>query len=166
MMSLIRLQPALVQPADEVSDHPLRALTPRERQVAVAVAAGASNRQVATALSLAPRTVECHLAHIYMKLGIGSRVQLAVTMGIGSTDSIGSTWSSLTATEQDVAALVGGGMSNRAAAAQLCLSPKTVEYYLGRVYRKLRIASRCQLPGVLASLSSEGLCGTATRSAS
>jgi DNA-binding CsgD family transcriptional regulator len=155
-MSLIRLQPALVQPADDVSDHLLRALTPRERQVALAVAAGASNRQVATALSMAPRTVECHLAHIYTKLGIASRVQLAVVLGTPSTGIIGSTWSSLTTMEREVAVLVGAGMSNRLAAKLLHLSPKTVEFYLGRIYRKLRITSRCQLPGVLASRSSEG----------
>ena len=44
--------------------------------------------------------------------------------------------------------LVGAGMSNRLAASQLYLylSPKTVEFHLGRIYRKLGVTSRCQLP--------------------
>jgi hypothetical protein len=45
------------------------------------------------------------------------------------------------------------GIDNRSVAARLNLSPKTVEYYLGCIYRKLRITSRCQLPGVLANSS-------------
>jgi DNA-binding NarL/FixJ family response regulator len=79
-------------------------LTPRERQVAEAVAAGGSNREVAAALSMAPRTVECHLAHIYRKLSVVSRVQLAVAVGAPSTANVVSAWSSLSPIEQDIAA--------------------------------------------------------------
>jgi DNA-binding NarL/FixJ family response regulator len=136
--------------AEQSADHPLITLTLRERQVAQAVAAGASNREVAAALSMAPKTVECHLAHIYTKLDVTSRVQLAVVMGGQATAPLDSPLSCLTPTEQVVVALVGTGMSNRAVAARLYLSPKTVECYLGRIYRKLRIRSRCQLPGILA----------------
>ncbi|WP_310961945.1 AAA family ATPase [Nocardioides terrisoli] len=52
-------------------------LTPAEQQVARLVARGASNREVAAALSISPRTVEVHLGRIYRKLGIRSRAQLA-----------------------------------------------------------------------------------------
>ena len=51
-------------------------LTPQERRVAEAVAEGASNREVAEALFLSPRTVEFHLASIYRKLGIPGRTAL------------------------------------------------------------------------------------------
>lgn len=51
-------------------------LTPQELQVARAVGAGASNRDVAAQLYLSPRTVEYHLRKIFTKLGISSRVEL------------------------------------------------------------------------------------------
>ncbi len=52
------------------------ALSPRELQVADQVAQGRTNKQVAAALFLSPKTVEYHLKHIYGKLGIGSRGEL------------------------------------------------------------------------------------------
>jgi DNA-binding CsgD family transcriptional regulator len=130
---------------------PVQMLTPRERQVAVAVAAGMTNTQAAAALSIAGKTVECHLGRIYAKLGIASRVQLAaVSAGTGRPVNPSQMWSLLTARERLVAAAVGVGMTNRQAATSLHLSPKTVEYHLGRVYRKLGIISRRQLPAIVA----------------
>jgi DNA-binding CsgD family transcriptional regulator len=52
-------------------------LTPAERRVAELVAAGRTNREVAAALFLGERTVASHLTHIYAKLGIRSRTELA-----------------------------------------------------------------------------------------
>jgi len=52
-------------------------LTAAERRVAVLVAEGRTNREVATALFLGERTVASHLTHIYSKLGIRSRTELA-----------------------------------------------------------------------------------------
>ena len=52
-------------------------LTPAERRVAALVAGGRTNREVAAALVLGERTVETHLTHIYAKLGIRSRTELA-----------------------------------------------------------------------------------------
>ena len=53
------------------------ALTARERDVCELVAAGSTNREVAAALFLSPRTVEHHLRSAYRKLGIRSRTELA-----------------------------------------------------------------------------------------
>ena len=44
-----------------------------------------------------------------------------------------------------MARLVASGMSNRAAAAQLYLSPKTVEYHLARVFTKMGLRSLDEL---------------------
>jgi DNA-binding CsgD family transcriptional regulator len=55
-------------------------LTPAERRVAVLVAEGRTNREVAAALVLGERTVETHLSHVYSKLGIRSRTELARTL--------------------------------------------------------------------------------------
>jgi DNA-binding CsgD family transcriptional regulator len=52
-------------------------LTPSERRVASLVAAGRTNREVAVALFLGERTVASHLTHIYAKLGVRSRTELA-----------------------------------------------------------------------------------------
>jgi DNA-binding CsgD family transcriptional regulator len=51
-------------------------LTPQELQVALAVAEGASNREVASRLFLSPKTIEFHLGNVYRKLEIRSRREL------------------------------------------------------------------------------------------
>ena len=55
-------------------------LTPRERDVAELIAEGLSNEQIAQRLVLTPGTVANHVAHILAKLGVQSRVQIAVRM--------------------------------------------------------------------------------------
>ena len=52
-------------------------LTPAEQRVAVLVASGRTNREVAATLFLGESTVASHLTHIYAKLGVRSRTQLA-----------------------------------------------------------------------------------------
>jgi DNA-binding CsgD family transcriptional regulator len=52
-------------------------LTPAERRVAALVAEGRTNREVAAALFLGERTVASHLTHIYAKLDVRSRTELA-----------------------------------------------------------------------------------------
>jgi DNA-binding CsgD family transcriptional regulator len=51
----------------------------------------------------------------------------------------------LTATEERVAVLAASGHTNRQVAAELFLSPRTVEDNLARVYRKLGVSSRAEL---------------------
>ena len=52
-------------------------LTAHEVQVALMVAEGRTNREVAAALFLAPKTVEHHLSAIFRKLGVKRRTELA-----------------------------------------------------------------------------------------
>ncbi len=52
-------------------------LSPAERRVADLVAEGRTNREVAATLFLSERTVATHLSHIYAKLGVRSRTELA-----------------------------------------------------------------------------------------
>ena len=63
-------------------------LTPREQEVASLVAEGLSNRQIAERLVVSERTAETHVQNILMKLGFGSRSQVAawaVREGIGGS---------------------------------------------------------------------------------
>jgi DNA-binding NarL/FixJ family response regulator len=53
------------------------ALTASERRVAAFAAEGQSNRDIAQALFVTPKTVEVHLSNAYRKLGIRSRRELA-----------------------------------------------------------------------------------------
>jgi DNA-binding NarL/FixJ family response regulator len=52
-------------------------LTSQETRVALLVAQGMSNREVAAALFLSPKTVERHLGSVFRKRGFRSRVDLA-----------------------------------------------------------------------------------------
>ncbi|MGB6206958.1 LuxR C-terminal-related transcriptional regulator [Mycobacterium sp.] len=52
-------------------------LTPTERDVVRLVSEGLANNDIATRLFVSPRTVQSHLTHVYTKLGLTSRVQLA-----------------------------------------------------------------------------------------
>jgi DNA-binding NarL/FixJ family response regulator len=135
--------------AEHDADGVLKSLTPRERQVAAVVAAGLSNQRAAAALSMATKTVECHLGRIYRKLGVTSRVQLAVAIGLQASPDPEARWPSLSSSEQQIVVLIGFGMTTRLAANHLYLSPKTIEYHLGRIYRKLQITSRRQLLDVI-----------------
>jgi len=57
------------------------ALTPSELRVAVLVAEGRTNREVAQALFLSEKTVEGHLRGVFRKLEIGSRTEVADHLG-------------------------------------------------------------------------------------
>lgn len=64
--------------AREEAQAALAVLTEREREIAVAVAEGLSNAEVAERLYVSPATVKAHLATIQTKLGVRNRVQVAV----------------------------------------------------------------------------------------
>jgi DNA-binding CsgD family transcriptional regulator len=52
-------------------------LTPQELQIALALAGGRTTRETAASMFLSPKTVEYHLRHVYQKLNIHSREELA-----------------------------------------------------------------------------------------
>jgi two-component system nitrate/nitrite response regulator NarL len=53
-----------------------RILSPREREIALLVGRGLSNKDVARELGLSPGTVKIHIHNIFQKLGERSRLRL------------------------------------------------------------------------------------------
>jgi DNA-binding CsgD family transcriptional regulator len=84
---------------------------------------------------------------------LGSRVSVENRRASGAESP-----RSLTARELDVARLVAEGRPNKAVAAALFLSEKTVEHHLSRVYAKFGVRSRAELTAVVAR---EGLAAAA-----
>jgi len=69
----------LLADADGLGDQ-LDALTPRERSVAIEVARGATNKEVARRLDITERTVKAHLSAAFEKLGVRDRLQLVLAL--------------------------------------------------------------------------------------
>ena len=63
----------LLDSEERQRDSPLAALTPREREVLAAMAAGKSNAAIADELVLTKRAVEKHVGAIFLKLGLPGR---------------------------------------------------------------------------------------------
>ena len=61
-------------------------LTSQETRVALLVAQGLSNREVAAALFLSPKTIEHHLASVFRKRGFRSRTELARTFATAAAE--------------------------------------------------------------------------------
>jgi DNA-binding CsgD family transcriptional regulator len=59
---------------------PANGLTCTERRVAALVARGHTNREVAMAMFVTENTVQTHLRHIFQKLGVRSRTELAARL--------------------------------------------------------------------------------------
>jgi DNA-binding NarL/FixJ family response regulator len=60
------------------------ALTPSEQRVAELAATGMTNRDMAAALFISPKTVEANMSRVYRKLGIHSRAELGRWVGDAS----------------------------------------------------------------------------------
>ena len=71
------VDPALVQQlvAARRVDDPLAELTPREREVLALMAEGRSNSDIWEHLVLSPRTVEAHVGHVFLKLGLSESAE-------------------------------------------------------------------------------------------
>lgn len=63
-------------------------LSAREAQVARAVAAGRSNKEVAALLFISERTVKAHLGAVFEKLGVRDRLQLALRLAAPTLDPV------------------------------------------------------------------------------
>jgi DNA-binding CsgD family transcriptional regulator len=70
-------------------------LTPQELQIALLLAAGRTTREAAAAVFLSPKTIEYHLRHVYQKLAINSRAELAKALDAQTSESIATSHAAL-----------------------------------------------------------------------
>lgn len=73
----LRRAPSPPHPAPRPAGPAPAPLTPRQLEVAVLVARGLTNRQIATELVITERAAAAHIEHILDRLGAGSRAQIA-----------------------------------------------------------------------------------------
>lgn len=82
--ALARIPLPAAEPASEAAPVPANnawaALSAREAQVARAVTAGRSNKEVASQLFISERTVKAHLSAVFEKLGVRDRLQLVLRL--------------------------------------------------------------------------------------
>jgi len=64
--------------ASEDSDKLLKSLTEREKEIAILVSKGLSNKVIGAQLYVSERTVKSHLSSIFAKVGVQSRLKLAL----------------------------------------------------------------------------------------
>jgi DNA-binding CsgD family transcriptional regulator len=81
-----------------------------------------------------------------------ARAELAATGETARRRDV-TTLNDLTPQELQIALSLAAGRTTRETAAALFLSPKTVEYHLRNIYRKLAVGSRAELKGAMAQLA-------------
>jgi DNA-binding NarL/FixJ family response regulator len=66
------------QLAHEAVTHPRPVLTPQQWRIAELVEQGLTNRQLASCVGTTAQTIKCYLHHVFRRIGVSSRLELAV----------------------------------------------------------------------------------------
>jgi DNA-binding NarL/FixJ family response regulator len=114
-------------------------LSDREREIAILVAEGHTNRRIGNTLFLSDRTVQTHLSRILSVMGLPSRTAIpaALRMGAHAIEA-----PALTDRQEQIAELVSRGHSNAHIARNLGISVKTVENHLAGIFTRWQVTSR------------------------
>lgn len=118
-------------------------LSSRERDVALLIAEGFSNRAIAAELHVSEHTVQAHVSRVLAAFGVASRI--AIVQGLTamlSADTESDSRSPLTAQQQRVAECIAQGKTNDQVASTLGISAKTVEKHVSEIFRRWGVASR------------------------
>ncbi|MGI5196756.1 helix-turn-helix transcriptional regulator [Streptomyces sp. CA-288835] len=86
-------------------------------------------------------------------LGVADRVRPKVFAAAGVPPDVPDPLSGLTSREREIAHLVAEGLTSKEVGMKLHLSPRTVEGYLGRIYRKTGVPSRAALASLVVGRS-------------
>lgn len=89
LMARLRKSMANLYLARSASDR-LASLSAREREIALAIATGASNKEVAREKGITERTVKAHLSAVFERLGVRDRLQLSILVNGASKATDGS----------------------------------------------------------------------------
>ena len=82
---MLAVTPFDLRPGARSRKSPVPALTPREAEIAHLVAAGHTDAGIAEMLFISVRTVENHVAHLLVKLGIHTRTAVGEALGLAPT---------------------------------------------------------------------------------
>jgi len=121
------------------ADGGFASLSDREREIAILVAEGHTNRSIGSTLFLSERTVQTHLSRILNIMGLPSRTAIPAALGVG-TEAVEAP--PLTGRQEQIAALVARGFGNATIAEELGISVKTVENHLASIFDRWQVASR------------------------
>jgi two-component system, NarL family, nitrate/nitrite response regulator NarL len=75
----VYVPPLMLNAAPDMLGHHVETLTPRQREVLAAVAAGLSNKEIGLRFGLSEKTVKVHVGAIFRTLGVANRTQAATT---------------------------------------------------------------------------------------
>lgn len=116
-------------------------LSEREREVALLIAAGLSNAEIATTLFLSPHTVRAHVSRVLTAFSAASRLMVASRVA-AMLPAPEDPPPSLTARQHQVALGVERGLGNEQIAHELGISVKTVEKHLTEIHRRWAVRTR------------------------
>lgn len=118
-------------------------LSAREAEVARAVLAGHGVEDIAAALFLAPGTVRTHVSRVLCAFGVATRVGLLAAVGVDAVEPAARP--PLSPRQEEVAALVAAGRTNKQVAAEIGISVKGVEKHVADILLRWDVGSRFEL---------------------
>ena len=123
-------------------------LSARERDLALLLAEGLSNRQIGVELHLSEHTVRAHVSRVLAAFGAASRFAVAARLADLFPDPPKEPPAALTPRQDSVALAVMHGLSNAEIARDLGLSVKTVERHITDIMSRWQLSSRAQIARV------------------
>ncbi len=118
-------------------------LSAREAEVAREVLAGQDVEEIAASLFLSPGTVRAHVSRVLCAFGVATRVGLLAAVGVDAVEP--APRPPLSPRQEEVAALVAAGRTNKQVAAEIGISVKGVEKHVGDVLARWGAGSRFEL---------------------
>ncbi len=117
-------------------------LSLRERDIALMLAEGLSNREIADDLHLSEHTVRAHVSRVLAAFGSASRFGVAARVAELFPAPPSAAPAALTPRQEAVTERIARGLGNAEIGADLDLSVKTVEKHIGEILRRWDVTSR------------------------